>query len=212
MQPKIHYIRTVFTDEQIELAVDILKVDGVIISPTDTLYGILALAESDNAVQRIFDIKKRSSLNALPLMAESIEQVQKFCDISGNETELAEHFWPGSLTIVLPLKKEWSHIHSADDGTVAVRVPYNEFCREIARKSDSFLTATSTNFSGEKPAELIENINLEIISRVNLVFDAGICNQTKPSTIVRANGNQLSILREGAIDADKIMQIWKEII
>ncbi|MFQ5630423.1 MAG: L-threonylcarbamoyladenylate synthase, partial [bacterium] len=188
----------------IEIAVDCLKKNGILLVPTETLYGLAANALSESAVKRIFDLKFRTTASPLPLIFGSAGQTAEFCQLTGLAKEIAEEFWPGPLTLVLKASPKLPGHIIAHDGTVAVRVPDHAFCREIALALQAPITATSANISGEKPAQKIQELPASIIDGVDLAFDAGACTSNLPSTIIRISENEIKLLRRGKISLQEI--------
>ena len=140
-------------EKNVQLASRLIMSGKLLIAPTDTWYGIFADATNAEAVNKIIALKKRRPEHALPLIATSLEQVQRFALLTEAEEKLAKSFWPGPLTIVLKIRQNSSLCAACiERGCLAVRVPDNRFNRAIAAASGSMLTATSTNFSGEEPA------------------------------------------------------------
>ncbi|MFQ5627245.1 MAG: L-threonylcarbamoyladenylate synthase [bacterium] len=190
--------------QDVDIAVDCLKRNGVLLIPTETLYGLAANALSEVAVKRIYVLKRRTISSPLPLICCSTQQVAEFCQLNGMAQEIAENFWPGPLTLVLQARPKLPGHVVADDGTVAVRVPSNTFCRDIAEALQAPITATSANLSGEKPAQKIREITPSIIEGVDLAFDGGVCTTDLPSTIAKITGNDIELLRRGSISLQEI--------
>lgn len=191
--------------ENLKKAVALLKNDGVCIAPTDTQYGLIAHALSQKAVERIFLMKNRQSAMRLPLICGSINQVQKYMNLSSTAARLADIFWPGPLTIVLENKNSATKRLSMPDNTIAVRIPDHEFCREVALQLDAPITATSVNLSGQPPANEIKEMDSALLSRVDAGFDDGACKDEQPSTIVKVESkNRIKVLRDGLIPKQDI--------
>lgn len=201
--PKINIMRGV-TKADFVRAVELLKNDGVLLMPTETLYGLAASALSERGVRRIFAIKFRSQASPLPLICGSVEQVAEYCVLREHARITAEAFWPGPLTLVLPATKKLPRHIMARDGTVAVRVPSNDFCREIAAKLGAPITATSANISGEPAVQDLQSLPESLAAGVDLIFDNGKCMNRLPSTIVKIVNSRVDILREGVISAQEI--------
>lgn len=191
--------------EVLAAAVDALRRDQVIVLPTDTLYALAADTFSAIAVENIYAMKQRRVEQALPLMAASLQQVQQFARLDPVAHKLALRFWPGPLTLVLPARSSLPVHARAADGTVAVRVPAHNFCRDVAAALRRPLTATSTNISGSPPAARVEEIAATIRDAVALIFDEGESRGSQPSTIVRATQHGLVLIREGQITREALI-------
>ncbi|MCA9733631.1 threonylcarbamoyl-AMP synthase [candidate division KSB1 bacterium] len=190
----------------IPIAVDKLKSGKVIVGPTDTIYGMFADASNEDAVAQLITMKKRQPDHALPLIASDLEQVERYCEISEIERKIAAAFWPGPLTLVLH-RRAAAKISRAcvENNTIAVRVPASEFNREIARALGRLITATSTNISGEPPADSVASVSSAIQNAVSCIFDAGPSVESKPTTIIRIVDNQIRVLRQGPVSQEEIL-------
>ncbi|KAA3619704.1 MAG: threonylcarbamoyl-AMP synthase [Calditrichaeota bacterium] len=203
--PQIIDISSELSASSITLAAKILQAGEVIIGPTDTLYGIIANANDDAAIHKIFAMKKRRPDHALPLIAASLKQVRQFAVMSKLEQQIAEHFWPGPLTLILEVRKGIQFNKSCKEkGTIAVRVPANEFNKKLAAASNGLITATSTNISGEQPADHINNIDPDIAKAVVAIFDAGPSKSKQPSTIIRVKNGKIDLIRQGPVAVEDI--------
>lgn len=190
--------------DDIAAAVQTLKEDGVLVIPTETLYALVASVKSEKAVKKIFSLKFRARTSPLPLICSSFEQVQEFCLLEDLAREIAQEFWPGPLTVILEARSYLPRHIVAEDGTVAVRVPSNSFCQNVAASLGSPITATSANISGDKPAQEISELPVSILNGVELIFDGGPCASNLPSTILTISENNIKILREGIISVQEI--------
>ena len=186
-------------------AVAALQAGGVIIAPTDTLYGLLADAAHAAAVAKIFEMKGRASQAPLPLVCADPVQAAQWVHFDATARRLAELFWPGPLTLALPATEQAPAHLSAADGSIALRVPAHDFCQELARVLGRPLTATSANRSGQPPAQRVSELDAALIRDAALVIDAGPCPRTQPSTIVKIESGTARILRHGAIGEQEII-------
>lgn len=193
-----------FEQETVERAVAVLRRGGVIVLPTETLYGLAANALRAPAVARIFEIKFRSQASPLPLIFASREQVAEYCVLDNLATELATTYWPGPLTLVLKGQPRLGTHLLAADGTVAVRVSSHAFCRALAEQLAAPITATSANISGRPAALTAEAIDRRLQEQVEMIIDGGPCRQSKPSTILRIAGERIEVVRSGVIAASEI--------
>ncbi len=205
--PEIISLKNSRQNQSVQRAANLLAQGEIIIAPTDTLYGMFACAQNHDAVEKIFTLKKRRPDHALPLIAASQEQVGQYVLFSKAEHLIAAAFWPGPLTIVLQARKTHGLVSACvEQGFIAVRVPANTFNREIAAATDNLLTATSTNFSGEKPASCVAEIQPLIKNKVAAVFDAGASINQTASTIIKIENNRLKLLRAGPVSPEQIYQ------
>jgi len=177
-----------------------LRKGGIICYPTETFYALGVDPWNDSACERLYSLKGRTYDKELPLIAASTQMVSQFCDTSDPRfTILAENFWPGPLTIVLP---------AADrSGTYAIRVSSNHAARRISESFGKPVISTSANVSGKEPIRKPEELDTTIISGINLLLDGGICPGGLPSTIVSLIKPVTEILREGVVPSQKILSL-----
>lgn len=172
-------------------AIEILEDGGIILYPTDTLYALGVDARNPEAIQKLFDLKKRSPEKSFSITLSSIEEIGRYAHETPLSKELAEKYLPGPLTLVLQKKDSLANNLTADN-TVAIRVPDHPFTKQLTFP----ITATSANISGEETFHTPETI-LETFS-VDFVVDGGELSAS-PSTIVDARGGEPIVLRQGSI-------------
>lgn len=171
-------------------AIKILKVGGLVICPTDTVYGFLALAENKKAVNKIYKIKKRPKSKPLPIFVKNIKMAKEFAQISEAQEKILKKYWPGKYTFVLK-----SQIPNPNAQTVALRVPKYKFLNNLLNKINKPLVQTSVNISGQAPLTRISDI-IEQFSKQNiLLVDAGDLPKRKPSAIIDLTMQTLTRLR-----------------
>ncbi len=183
--------------------------DGeIMILPTDTLYALSCDATNYEAVGKIFRHKDREREKALPVFFYCIEQIREVCQLNDLALTFAENFWPGALTLVLPLKINQNTIveNVYNKGrNLAVRIPDSKFIQEIIAKLGRPIVATSANISGRNPIKTQVEA-LEAFGK-NIVMITGKTKQ-RPSTIVKIiNDDSYDLIREGVIPREKIDQI-----
>lgn len=194
---------TILSLEQISEAVTILKRGGVIAFPTETVYGLGCDPRNAEAVRRIFEIKGRDWSKPLLLVAASIAQVQEVAIMNAHVEKLAEMFWPGPLTLILPLKEPTPLVSGvAVNGEVAIRISSSEVVKSLTSQFKFPIVATSANRSGEA-----ECISAEAVRRalpdIDAVVDGGSLALGKPSTVARVDENgAIEVIRRGAIDLE----------
>ena len=185
----------------------IVKSGGVVVFPTDTIYGIGCDPRNDVAVGRIFAIKGRDENKPLPVLVGSIEVAEKLVDLGKTGMVLARKFWPGALTIVAPLV-DWkiSAKVTAAKPSLAVRMPANKCILDLLAKCDC-LVGTSANLSGGKPSRTAQQAldsGLQGYDAILAGNEATLIGTE--STIVDVCGPKPTIARHGAIDPDKILE------
>jgi L-threonylcarbamoyladenylate synthase len=180
-------------------AIDALRAGGVIAVPTDTVYGLVAVASDAAAVERVYEIKARDPSQPLPLFVASIEQAELIGEMNAPARALAAKFWPGALTIVLHKKPAYATRAAAAGDTIAVRAPDDPFLREAAAQLGP-LTGTSANIAGREECRTAAEVRAQLGDAVDLVVDAPVAATGRPSTIVDCTDPAaVHVLREGSI-------------
>lgn len=187
-------------------AVEILRTGGIVAYPTDTLYGLAVDPRNDDAVARLFAVKGRDARVALPLIASDLEQARAVGSFGALETRLAERFWPGPLTIVVPARAALSAQLLAGGPTVAIRVPDHRLARALAAAFRHSITATSANVTGQPPASRADEIGQAVLGKLDLVLDGGPSPGGPPSTIVEIVAGLPRLRRAGAIVWDRVLE------
>jgi L-threonylcarbamoyladenylate synthase len=184
----------------------IVKTGGVVVYPTDTVYGIGCDPYLDEAVERIFEIKGRNKGNPFPILASNIEDIEKIAILGKIGKRLAMIFWPGALTIICTLTDaRISTKVTAGKATVGVRVPNNK-CAIALLKHCKYLVGTSANNSGEKPCNSISEVILSSLRGFDAILEGGSTKQGE-STILDLSGPIPKIAREGAISSKEIIRV-----
>jgi L-threonylcarbamoyladenylate synthase len=181
--------------------------DGLVIYPTDTLYGIAANPLSTRAVEALFALKGRDATAALPLIAASLADVERSCgELPPTARILARHFWPGPLSLILDAPASVAPAVHAGQGTVAVRVPNHPVARAFAEACGALITATSANRSGDPPVPAADDLAPALLNGAVIVIDAGRSPGGEPSTIVDARGDAPLLVRAGAIAWKRVLE------
>lgn len=190
------------------LAATVLRDGGVIVFPTETVYGIGASAGSCFGPHEIVDIKARPLNKPLPWLVEDGDALDRFgVDVPEYAHRLADRFWPGALTLVVSASDSVGRDFRDERGTVALRSPDHGVVRELIRSSGGAIIATSANTSGEPAPARFEEIEPRIIAAADLTLDGGETEHGVPSTVVDCTGPEPSILRDGAIPGDQVMAV-----
>jgi len=190
----------------IEIALHVLRGGGLVAYPTDTVYGLAALLHDAAAIERIYQAKERSPNKAIAVLIGEFEQVDLVAaQLPAAARRLAERFWPGALTLVVPghpnLPTNLSPLP-----TIGVRMPDHAFARELLRQAGPLAT-TSANLSGGPNPRDAQEVLAQMEGRIELVIDGGAAPGGVPSTVVDCSGAQLVILRAGAISAEDIFAV-----
>jgi L-threonylcarbamoyladenylate synthase len=162
--------------------VDVLDEGGVIVYPTDTVYGIGCILEPQ-PVARVYSIKKRSSDMPLSVAFSSLEMVRHYTDLTAEQEEYIKKHVTEPYTFIV-LKKNIPDYVTAGNPTVGVRIPASKICEKIINTIGQPITTTSANISGRPTPAGIEEASLDVLENVDLVVDAGPCRTGTPSTII----------------------------
>ena len=177
----------------------LLKNNGIGIFPTDTVYGLVGLALSEDVIKRIYKLKKRDEKKSLIILISSIDDLQKFdVKISEKAHEFISKYWPGKISIILPFNNEkFKYLDRVGDGTLAFRMPAKDDLLDILKKTGP-LVAPSANPEGEAPAKNINEAKKYFGENVDFYIDGGE-NISEPSTLVKIEKDNIIVLREGAV-------------
>ena len=191
----------------IPLALSILKRGGLVAFPTDTVYGVGALAFDGAAVESIYAAKDRPVEKAIPVLIGDAADLDKVAvGIPRAALALAARFWPGALTLVLPKRPDLPEAVSATP-TVGVRVPDHPVARALLRAAGP-LAVTSANLSGQPSPSIAQEVLAQLGGRIEIVIDGGKTPGGVPSTLVDCTGREPVILREGPVSQAEILAVW----
>jgi L-threonylcarbamoyladenylate synthase len=190
----------------IAAAVEVLRRGGLIAFATDTLYGLAADPRRDDAVRRVFEAKGRDETVPIPLVASDLAQAQQLGAFGELDLKLARRFWPGPLTIVVPAKSGVSRAVLAGGTTVGIRVPAHEVARALCRDFGGCVTASSANLSSRSAPATASDLHADLVSRIDAVLDSGPAPGGPPSTIVTTRSGRAELLREGAIEWERVIK------
>ena len=191
-----------------DAAIDALSSGQCVAIPTETVYGLAADATNGVAVASIFEMKGRPRFNPLICHVDGLSMAETIGVFDPVSRKLAEHFWPGPLTLVVPRRVE-SDIHdlvTADLDTVAIRAPDGP-SRAVITGFGKPLAAPSANRSGRISPTTAAHVSDEFADRDLLILDAGPARVGLESTIARVDGNRIILLRPGGVDADQLAAI-----
>jgi len=192
--------------ESIARAADALRAGELVAFPTETVYGLGGDATNDRAVARIFEAKGRPRFNPLIVHVPDRAAAEKLAVFPARAAEIAERFWPGALTLVLPRRPEsgLSLLVSAGLDTVALRVPAHDGARALLRAADRPVAAPSANQSGRLSPTRAEHVARGLGDRVALILDGGPCAIGLESTVLDLGGGRAAILRQGGVPQEAI--------
>ena len=186
-------------------AARILADGGLVVVPTDTVYGLAAALSRRDAVARIFVAKRRPQERAIPLLVDSLADLDQVAsEVPDAARRLIERFWPGGLTLILPGRPELPSVITAGGSTVAVRMPDHRVVRELIRRLGSPLPTTSANVHARPSPRTAAEAAAELGDAVDLILDDGPAPGGVDSTIVDPLAIPPRILRVGAISVGEI--------
>jgi L-threonylcarbamoyladenylate synthase len=190
----------------IVVGAETLRRGGIVAYPTDTLYGLAVDPKSDAALRRLFEAKGRHASTAIALIASDLEQARQAGRFGRPEEKLAAAFWPGPLTIVVPIAPDMPRRLSGDRGTIGVRVPDHPVARALAAAFGGSITATSANPSGRAAPTTADDVASHMGAVVDVILDAGPVTGGPPSTIVEIIDGTPTLHRAGAVEWDRVLR------
>ena len=190
----------------IQKAAKIINKGGIVIFPTDTVYGIGCDPYNQKAVLSLYKIKKREKTKPLPVIGYSKKELEKIAEFNDKAEKIAELFWPGPITLILKVKDENIKKSLGLGKKIAVRVPNNQ-CALSLLKECKLLVATSANISGTTsltdPNDCKRDLN-----GYDLLIDGGILSDNGESTIVEIDGNKIKIVRSGSVSEEELKKLF----
>jgi tRNA threonylcarbamoyl adenosine modification protein (Sua5/YciO/YrdC/YwlC family) len=180
-------------DVAVESAAAAISSGGLVIYPTDTLYGIGCDATSKKAVARIYALKRREGKKPLSILVANYEMLLGYCEVSPEQERVLHALLPGPYTFILKLKKK---LPVSDTLSIGVRVPDHQFMRGVSKKLQIPIVTTSANLSGEPDAAEASQVAPEIAAGADLLIDGGRCRYAQGSTIIDLVN--MEVLRKGA--------------
>lgn len=203
MQTRIIQIDNILA---IEEAAAVLDRGGLVVFPTDTVYGLAAKITNSAAIERIYDVKGREHTKAIPVLIGDQTQMDGLAGEVFDKTQrLLSSFWPGAFTAVVS-KRSALPASLSPNGTIGVRMPNFEFARKLIRAAGP-LAVTSANLSGFEPAANAEMAFNQLNGKIELIIDGGVCSGGIASTVVDCTDESFQILRAGEISAEQIQAV-----
>lgn len=191
--------------KDIETAKKAIESGELVIYPTETAYGIGCNALNSEAIEKIYEAKKRPRSKGLTVICSSIKQVEKHAELTENERKLVEEFMPGPLTLIT--EKKDSIPDNLNEGFV-FRISSSETARTLAE--DFPIVATSANISGEPTSYSVEDISKELLEKVDCILDEGELEEGPTSTIAEVMNDEVEIIRKGPIRREDLRNVLKE--
>lgn len=194
---------TELTEDNLKEINKVLDEDGVIIFPTDTVYGIACNCYSIDGLNKIFSFKNRPLSKPINVLTDSIEKIKMVSNgLKEKEIELIEKYLPGDLTIIVDKNERVPDLLTAKLKTVGVRIPNHKMALKILENYPYPLATTSVNLAGLSPGMEVSDFIEEFKNKVDIIVDGGKSPIGLPSTIVRIENDSLKILREGNLKVE----------
>jgi L-threonylcarbamoyladenylate synthase len=181
--------------DKMELARKTLKRGGVVIYPTDTLYGLGANVFHDEAVKKIYSLKKRPIHKPISICLSKVEYISKIAILNREMDKMVQKLLPGPYTLIFR-KKEQFKSKVTTSNRIGIRIPNNHVCRALSLNFP--ITTTSANISGDVPPKSVDDAQNSLGEDIDLIIDSGPCPGKLPSTVVDMTGSPPKILRHGA--------------
>ena len=194
---------------------EVLQSGGVIIYPTDTIYGIGANAFNEAAIEKVMNIKNRDSEKPLSVFVKDIKSARRIACIDSKVEKMLENIWPGPITAILRKKDIVPYLLTGNGETIAVRIPQNKFILHLLEKVEFPIIATSANISGENnlfDAEEIMKTFGNKKNQIDLFVNIGNIKKTQASTIVDLTTTIPRIVRMGIVGKEEMDNFFKKFI
>jgi len=183
----------------IRIAAETVKLGGLVVYPTDTVYGLGCDPFNIEAVKRVFRVKGEERKKPLPILASDVQQVKKIAQLTEEAEKVAERFWPGPLTIVVPKKPTLPRIVTCNTDSVGVRVPKHNSALQLIRLSGGLLVGTSANKTGKEPPKSAQKAVQQLGEEVDIILDGGLVPLGVSSSVIDFTSTKPKLLRKGPI-------------
>ncbi len=199
-------------DAPLVLAAEVIQAGGVVVYPTDTLYGIGANALNPKAVVRVHAIKERPQRKPILVLVSDLDGVHELVlDVNPTARKLMDAFWPGPLTLLVAASPRVPEELTLGSANIGIRLPSSPLCVRLVKLSGCPLTSTSANISGHPSLPSIDTIQAALKSRVDLYLDGGPLQGSTPSTVVDVSSGVARIVREGSVAFERLRQVVPDI-
>ena len=199
----------ILNKNQIKEASEILLNNGILAFPTETVYGLAVIAPSLENYNHLVDVKKRPPEKPFTLMASNLKQVEKYIEINEIARKIIAKFMPGPITLILKAKNNIPYTIDHGTGFVGIRIPDDKFVLKLIDMVNDALFVPSCNKSGEKPCMNTEDVIHDFEGEIDAVID-GSCGNGLPSTIIKIDGNNITLIRQGELKLTDIEEALNE--
>ena len=199
-----------FTEKDIESAARVLREGQILVFPTETVYGIGVVFDSETAFERLVAVKKRPPSKPFALMCSSLEEAFRYIDIDAKARAVMERYLPGELTVLVHAKKELPTHVTLGTGIIGIRVPASDYVQKLIAKVGKPCLVTSANISGQPTSTNYSEV-LPIFTGLVGGIVKGECTSLLASTIVDlTDGRQITLIRQGKIPFEDLEKTWRE--
>lgn len=198
----------------VDNAVTLWRKGELVAIPTETVYGLGADATNGRAVANIYSVKSRPQFNPLIVHVADIATAKKYVQWNDTAQQLADAFWPGSMTLILPRLPDSpiSELVSAGGDTIAIRIPSHPVALQLLNAFGGGIAAPSANRSGKVSPTTAQHVQEELGGDVKLIVDGGACSVGLESTVLDVSGNAVRVLRPGIITREQVEAVTKTIV
>jgi len=193
------------TEDNISQAAKAVKNGGLVVYPTDTVYGLGCDPFNTDAVEKLFKAKGERKNKPLPILASSLKAVERIAYIDENARKITKKYWPGPLTLVLPKQPILPNMVTCNSASVGVRIPNHKVALQLITLCGGLLVGTSANKTGEKPPKTAQEAAIQLGEEVDIILDDGPAPLGQESSIIDLTQKEPKILREGTIKLKHIM-------
>ncbi len=184
-------------------AVGVLQSDGLVVYPTETLYGLGANPYSEGAVERMFEVKKKRSRAPVAIAVSGLDEARHIASFAPRDLRIWKAFMPGPLTMILRARSAAPRSVVSGKGSLGLRMPQHDVALTLAREFGP-ITATSANLHRAPPARTVDEAISQLGNRVDLYIDAGSCPVGQGSTVVDLTSERITIKRKGAVGIEEL--------
>ena len=199
-------------ENELNEVIDILNENGIIIFPTETVYGIGGNATSGEVVEKVYLAKHRPRAKAVNILVKNRNEIEKYAQITSDvERKIIDAFMPGPITIILKKNDGFGEGFTQEDNTIGVRIPDNKIINTILDRIDFPLIAPSANISDKPSGINVNQIADDFKDSVDAIIDGGDAKLGLSSTIVKVENEEIEILREGKVTKEEILEKIKSL-
>ena len=191
-----------------------IRAGGIVVAPTDTVYGIVGDATREVAIQKMFAAKERVLERAFPIFVRNIQTARRYASISDTKAKCLEKIWPGQVTALFDRKGNLPDLLTGGDRRIGMRMPNHSFLQKLLLRFDAPLAQTSANISGMPPAKNRDGLIAYFENKKvqpDLIIDAGVISGA-PSTIIDMSGDAPIFVRTGLMTKSQVDEIFKTML